>query len=194
MRSISMLKNLFRSPQVSLGYSNELKEVKRCGILRDSKEQAYEGGNSIMSDKTYKAIDLANYIISKCADDKQWITNLQLQKILFCIQRDSLQKRKKRLFWDTIEAWPFGPVVPVVYHELSYNGALPLFKPFNSAPLKLDPKDKSFIDPIIEEKSKMKPWDLVDETHKEGGAWDRVFKNGLGYKKEITTDLITECG
>lgn len=36
----------------------------------------------------YKAIDIAKNIINKCTIDKHPISNLQLQKILYYIQKD----------------------------------------------------------------------------------------------------------
>ena len=61
----------------------------------------------------YKAVDLSKYIVIKCAVDDYPITNLHLQKILYYIQKDFLQKDKLAFFED-VEAWQFGPVVPVV--------------------------------------------------------------------------------
>lgn len=62
----------------------------------------------------YKAIDLANYIVDKCIEDNAPITNLQLQRILYFVQKDFL-KRGYQAFSDDIEAWRCGPVVPNVY-------------------------------------------------------------------------------
>ena len=40
----------------------------------------------------YQAIDIAKYIIGKCTADNQPISNLQLQKILYFLQRKYLNK------------------------------------------------------------------------------------------------------
>ena len=40
----------------------------------------------------YNAIDLSKYIVSKCVTDGHPISNLQLQKILYYIQKDFLQR------------------------------------------------------------------------------------------------------
>lgn len=52
----------------------------------------------------YNAIDLSKYIVSKCVIDGHPISNLQLQKILYYIQKDFLQ-RDEVAFSDNIEAW-----------------------------------------------------------------------------------------
>ena len=63
----------------------------------------------------YGALDLSKYIVAKCIEDGLPISNLQLQKILYYIQKDFL-KRDEMAFPDDIEAWQFGPVVPNVYY------------------------------------------------------------------------------
>ena len=40
----------------------------------------------------YNAIELSKYIVSKCVHDKCPISNLQLQKILYYIQKDFLSR------------------------------------------------------------------------------------------------------
>lgn len=62
----------------------------------------------------YAALSIARYIIDKCTKERYPISNLQLQKILYYIQREFLQQGMKA-FPEEIEAWQFGPVVPEVY-------------------------------------------------------------------------------
>ena len=73
----------------------------------------------------YRAMDLANYIVDKCIKDNVPITNLQLQRILYFIQKDFL-KRGSPAFSDYIEAWEFGPVVPNVYFCFCGFGTMPI--------------------------------------------------------------------
>ena len=74
----------------------------------------------------YKAMELSTYIVSKCIKEDCPISNLQLQKILYYIQKAFLD-RGDRAFSDNIEAWQFGPVVPNVYrrhpHESLFDAA-----------------------------------------------------------------------
>ena len=73
----------------------------------------------------YTAIDLSKYIVLKCIQDEHPISNLQLQKILYYIQKDFLS-RDDLAFSDSIEAWQFGPVVPNVYYYYCGYGAMPI--------------------------------------------------------------------
>ena len=61
-------------------------------------------------------MEIAQYIINKCTLEKCPISNLQLQKILYYVQKTFLQN-DMLAFSDEIEAWQFGPVVREVYNK-----------------------------------------------------------------------------
>ena len=73
----------------------------------------------------YSAMDIARYIVDKCTNDGCPISNLQLQKILYFIQRDYL-KKDSQAYSEEIQAWQFGPVVPDVYYRYCGFGAMPI--------------------------------------------------------------------
>jgi len=138
----------------------------------------------------YAAIELSKYIVSKCVKDYCPISNLQLQKILYYIQKVYLQ-RENMAFPDDIEAWQFGPVVPNVYYHFCGFGAMPITTVYN---IFIEEEDSEIIDEIVETKRELKPWDLVAETHKPDGAWSRTYKDGAGNRKVISRELIKEAG
>lgn len=140
----------------------------------------------------YNALELSRYIVSKCTQDGYPISNLQLQKILFHIQKMFLQKSGRPAFTDSIEAWQFGPVVPNVYYEYCGFGAMPITMQYEASNIYLE--DKNLIDNIIESKRMLYPWDLVQETHKPNGAWDQTYRNGVGNHTVIDPDLIRTAG
>ena len=134
----------------------------------------------------YSAITLSNYIINKCTEDGQPISNLQLQKILYYIQRDSLRKGAPA-FDDVIEAWQFGPVVPNVYYIFCGFGAMKIKLKFND---NIDDDSRSIVDKIVESKRVLDPWVLVEDTHAKGKAWYEVYNDGAGNHCEIPQSLI----
>ena len=73
----------------------------------------------------YSAMQIAKYTINKCTTEGHPISNLQLQKILYYIQRELLQSGIDG-FEDEIQAWQFGPVVPEVYRQYCGFGAIPI--------------------------------------------------------------------
>lgn len=137
----------------------------------------------------YKAMDLANYIVDKCIEDNAPITNLQLQRILYSVQKDFL-KRGSPAFSDDIEAWEFGPVVPNVYFDFCGFGAM--FISISKGAVPNLTSDKNIIDNIIEAKRSLTPWEAAKETHKATGAWSKVYDNGKGRQHIIPVGLIKE--
>ncbi len=142
----------------------------------------------------YKAIEVARYIVNKCIDDDYPVSNLQLQKILYFIQRYYLQNNNQ-LFDDDFEAWQFGPVIPTVYYKFCGYGAMPITSKLNNSNVSdILPKDRKNIDNFTKDKRKLYPWDLVEETHRIGGAWDSTFMDGIGNHKIIYKKLIKKDG
>lgn len=142
----------------------------------------------------YSASDLSRYIINQCMVNGNPISNLQLQKILYYIQRDSLQKYNVPAFEDRIEAWRFGPVVPSIYYEYCEFGAMPITMNYPDSSNVIDIHDREWMHRIILEKALQNPWELVEDTHKPGGAWDQVYGNGQEKHVVIPLDLIRTAG
>lgn len=139
----------------------------------------------------YKALDIAKYIVNKCTNDNKAVSNLALQKILYYIQREFL-RNGSQAFEDDFEAWRFGPVVAEVYNYFCGFGAMPIRWNFDS--VNVDSTYKAIMNPIIEEKRLLNPWNLVADTHQEGRAWSQVYKNGSGIYRVIPKELIKERG
>ena len=119
------------------------------------------------------AKEFANYIVAKCIDDKEYISNLQLQKILYLVQIAFYQKLDRPAFFDDIEAWNFGPVVQNVYYKWCGVGAMPIdIAPKMTLPSKLE---RAIIDPIVEKARAMKPWDLAEVVLRENGPWAKAY-------------------
>lgn len=138
----------------------------------------------------YTAMNMAKYIIDKCTKDQHPISNLQLQKILYYVQKAFLQNGRVA-FGDDIEAWQFGPVVPEVYYQYCGFGAMPIRMNYE---VDISEEDVSRIDPIVEVKRSLNPWDMVEDTHMDGKAWAEIYNNGLGNHRIIPKDLIRRKG
>lgn len=140
-----------------------------------------------------QAIDLAKYIVNKCTCDEKPISNLHLQKILYYIQKNFLIN-DNIAFYDEIEAWQFGPVVPNVYYYFCGFGAMPISSSYDVSMNDYTCEEISLINDIVETKRILDPWDLVEETHHEGGAWNTIYQNGSGNHSPIPIELIRERG
>lgn len=153
----------------------------------DSHDKINAKGGAVMD-----ASNLARYIVTKCTKENAPISNLQLQKILYYIQKAFL-KQHMVAFFDDIEAWQFGPVVPTVYYLYCGFGASPIrmiYADINSPEL----SDRQTVDTIVEEKRELSPWDMVEDTHKQNGAWDQIYRSGKGNHQVIPRELIAKAG
>ena len=71
----------------------------------------------------YKAIDVARHIVNYTNEQGKTVSNLKLQKLLYFVQGFFLALLDRPCFSDEIEAWDFGPVVPVVYRNFKEFGS-----------------------------------------------------------------------
>lgn len=145
-----------------------------------------------MAGKIYQAMDIARYVINKCTTENHPISNLQLQKILYFLQRKYLVEEQGRpLFRDDIQAWQFGPVVPEVYYQYCGFGSMTIGMYYD---ISLDSQDMVRIDQVVEDKRDRKPWELVEETHAPDKAWAQIYRDGMGNHRVISKELIRMKG
>lgn len=142
--------------------------------------------------KTYRAIDVANYIVDSCDKDGHKINNLKLQYILFLLQKIYLKETDCPLFFDDICAWPFGPCVPNVYYEFcAFAGqGIRLFTPPKTE-IKAD--DRIIIDDLLNYKRTLS-WQetqLYREVCIKYGAWDQIYSE-KGNRSIIPLNIIKQ--
>lgn len=140
----------------------------------------------------YNVFDVAQYVLYRYMELNRSITNLKLQKLLYFIQRQSLQVNQRPMFNEIIEAWQFGPVVPAVYYKYVGAGASEIYE-FSLPDVKFEQEDIDIIEDIINKYIDSNPWIMVDETHNDGTAWDRAIKTGV-YKPVIDREDIRIYG
>lgn len=140
----------------------------------------------------YMAMTVAKYIVSKCTRNNTPICNLQLQKLLYLIQKEALAINNEPIFVDEIEAWRFGPAVPNVFFHFSGYGAMPIVMEYIVNEISDDGKE--LIDDVVDRKKMLHPWDYLEEICGDGGAWCRVWDGGAGDSKVIPVEMIVEFG
>ena len=120
--------------------------------------------------KIYNANDIAKYFIFLASQkvigengEKEGITNLKLQKILYLAQAYFLAKLDRPLFKDNIEAWQYGPVIPTVYRKYKGNKSNAIIDG-EDLPLILE-KDKKVLKEIWNAFGGYSASRLVDITH-----------------------------
>ena len=167
-----------------------------------------KGGISMLRRKrktehyTYEARDVSHYIIVYSNNKDYGVSNLKLQKLLYFIQAYFLANDYPPCFYEKIEAWSFGPVVPEVYREYKQYGAMDI--PTSDYYFKIDEnniwdshrvyykdiiaeQDKFIIREIVDRFADYAATDLVTITH-EQRPWIEAFSKGRN--SEITTEAI----
>lgn len=137
----------------------------------------------------YSALEVAKYVIDRCNELNRSISNLKLQKILYFIQIEFLVTLNTVCFKEAIEAWDFGPVVPVVYHEYKVYGSASIPCDQVGIPVSIIKAHKDIIDGVVEQCSQYSAATLVDITHRQA-PWINNYKKGRG--SIISTEELKE--
>ncbi len=118
---------------------------------------------------TYTADNVAKYFIHLASkelvgdnQEREGITNLKLQKILYFAQAYYIAKLGRALFSDDIEAWEYGPVVSRVYKKYRSNGSNPIIDDGKSS---LSEEDKKVVQIIWNTFGGYSASKLVNITH-----------------------------
>lgn len=100
--------------------------------------------------------DIAKYIVTKCTDDGQCITNVQLQHILYTISKKCLHDGK-RIIDRKFEKKQWGYMIPDIYYYFCGYGAMPISRHYD---IKIkDRETKYIIDKVTVEERTKKPWE-----------------------------------
>lgn len=138
-----------------------------------------------------KALVLAQYIINKSIQDGEPISNLQLQKILYFLQVQYYHITGEFLISDDFYAWQYGPVIPDVYYKYCGYGGFKILSE-STIDYHIENDIMNFVDKEIQPLRNLSPWDLVETTHRKGGAWDQTYRNGEGLYAIISKSKIIE--
>lgn len=155
----------------------------------------------------YKILDICSYVINYSNKKEYGVSNLKLQKLLYFIQAAFLSRadNSEACFSARIEAWDFGPVVPIAYHEFKHFGSSDIpnvsrfliiqknepwnIEKYNYEEGSIRNKDKKEINGVIDFFSDYSAADLVEVTHNQA-PWKEAYSRGRN--TEITIEAIRE--
>lgn len=138
----------------------------------------------------YNVLDIANKLLVKASNCSggELMSNLKLQKMLYYEQGYHLAKFGKPLFEEDIEAWMYGPVVPIVYEHFSKYGSNGI-EPEREEIWLEDQEEKLFNEVFIAY-SPYSAIGLMNKTHQEK-PWKSVpVKVGSVITKKSLTDYF----
>ncbi len=134
----------------------------------------------------YSTMAVANAFVQRAKEGRlPNLTPMKLQKLLFFAQSLHLVRNDNQaLFDENFHRWPYGPVIPSLYHEfkeyranaISDFGGHLIQRDGQSIQIRpivgdSDTYTWKLIDEIIEKYGKFSGWDLSIMTHREGTAW-----------------------
>ena len=123
----------------------------------------------------YDANNIADYVLVYGDKHNYFLSNLKLQKLLYMIQAYFLIVKDKPCFFNPIEAWDFGSVVPEVYSCYKFFGSTtipaPKYKNFD-----ITKKDKKLINEVVDEFKEYTSVDLMKLIHNQT-PYQEAFKN-----------------
>jgi len=140
----------------------------------------------------YSVLDVCRYVINFSNKKDYGVSNLKLQKLLYFIQVYFLMNSKNHepCFAEQIEAWDFGPVVPVAYHEYKQYGSTDIppidlyFEfdendPWGSSVREyeedcISTEDRKLINDVVSDLADYTATDLVNITHRQA-PWKDVY-------------------
>ena len=129
----------------------------------------------------YNVLDIAKKLIKMADDDiangGDNLTNLKLQKLLYYQQGFHLAKFDSPLFNEDVEAWMYGPVVPVAYDYYQQFGATSL--PVEKDVIVLPDAEESFFYEVYDAFREFSAIGLMNMTHREK-PWTSVEPHNRG--------------
>lgn len=140
----------------------------------------------------YNAIDIAKKIICKTdMEHGDTISNLKLQKLLYYMQGFHLAFFGTPFFNESVEAWTYGPVVPVVFQEFKKFKKRAINPENYHDELVLADDEQQMFDMVYNEYNRFSAVALMNMTHNEG-PWKHHDIGDVITNEELRTFFLTQ--
>ncbi|MGB0660973.1 MAG: Panacea domain-containing protein [Mangrovicoccus sp.] len=127
------------------------------------------------------ALNVANEILKIAKREGLALTPMQLVKLTYIAHGWSLAILERDLFQDRIEAWKYGPVIPVLYHATKKygRGVIPLDLIDEDTPSPFDADVTALLEDVVAKYGNLSGYALSNLTHRDGSPWQQVFREGV---------------
>ena len=140
----------------------------------------------------YNAIDIAKKIVCKTdVEHGDTISNLKLQKLLYYMQGFHLAFFNAPFFNESIEAWTYGPVVPVVFNEFKKFKKRAINPENYRDELVLANEEQQMFDMVYSEYNRYSAVALMNMTHNEG-PWKNHGIGDVITNEELRSFFLTQ--
>ena len=140
----------------------------------------------------YNAIDIAKKIVCKTdVEHGDTISNLKLQKLLYYMQGFHLAFFGTPFFNESIVAWTYGPVVPVVFNEFKKFKKRAINPENYRDELVLANEEQQMFDMVYGEYNRFSAVALMQMTHTEG-PWKNHGIGDVITNEELRSFFLTQ--
>ena len=150
---------------------------------------------------TYSPKAVANYFLERGFENGEPIDPMKLQKLVYYAHGWSLAINRVPLIDETVEAWPYGPVIPTVYHAFKIYGN----RPIDSLAFEVrkgqmtyprvpgwDAATQRVLDRVWEVYGGHSGIELSELSHLPGSPWDRTWQEAQKKRKRRGVDIPDE--
>ncbi len=128
----------------------------------------------------YSALTIANFFIRKGLQEKITVTPMKLQKLIYFAHGWHLAFFDRALIKEDVQAWPYGPVIPAIYHVYKTYGNATITQNTDEGIKGLSTETIEFLDFIWSTYKKFSPIHLSNITHLKDSPWDQVRQGHKG--------------
>lgn len=134
----------------------------------------------------YDATIIAYAFVMKGIADGNPLTQMKLQKVVYFAEGLNLALNNTELVREEFQAWKYGPVIPVIYHDYKLYGSSPImdtqwlsFEYFGIDLNELDVNTKKIMDDTWKILKDIPGTQLSNWTHLEGSPWSKFYQPGV---------------
>lgn len=135
--------------------------------------------------------DKIGNLLIKISNDLGVVYHTKLLKLLFIIDETSVKKYGVPVTWLDYKVWKLGPVPPMIYNDISFDGKeyLDFIKPIKDdrgikivaikefSDLDFSEVELDLINEVIKDYGQKNADELIAVTHKDNGLWKNIVKS-----------------
>ena len=135
---------------------------------------------------------IANFFIRKSLKEKKPISQIKLQKLIYFAHGFYLAVKEKPLVNEKIEAWQYGPVIPLVYHRFKNWGNNEITRVLidKSDGLMISEEVIEFLDLVWHKFSRYSASELVNLSHEKDGPWHKAIEKSKALVGFVVPNIV----
>ena len=138
----------------------------------------------------YNATTVANRFLSLAQRDGKYLTNMQLQKLVYIAHGFYLAFSGKPLLSDEVKAWQWGPVIVELYEILKRYGAGSIPNLIPATNETSDPMAEIVIQNVWRAYGHFSRFQLSTITHRNNSPWSQTWESWGGHYETIPNEVI----